>query len=179
MTYTDFGVQKLNSVLTIFSSRPSKGVRPTRRSEENLPPSKPAAPRPLGGVPKKLSAPPSRGGKVIDSRNRGGGAAPGARKGVPGRKPVGGKEKVCVLCEWLMRCSDGMSSCSMEGVGLRGRSLSAMTTSQSNPGLTQQAMTRTWWSLWREIFYRPTLMSTGNVWVVGDAVEPPIKDTLK
>lgn len=147
-----------------FSSRPSRGVRPTRRSEENMPPpSKPAAPRPVGAVPKKSSAPPSRGGKVIDSRNRGGGAPPGARKGVPGKKPAsGGKEKVCV--SRVMQYSDDMSSCgSMEGAGLRGRSLSAMTTSRSNPGLTQQATIRTWWRLWRGIFYRPILMSTGNV----------------
>lgn len=87
----------INFVYYLLLSRP-KGVRPTRRSEEHLPPSKPVAPRPLGGVAKKSSVPQSRGGKVIDSRNRvggvGGAAAPGARKGMPGKKAVGGKDKV-------------------------------------------------------------------------------------
>ena len=83
----------------ISFSRPSKGVRPSRRSDEHLPFSKAAGnPKPLGGAGAKKSAVSARGGKVIDSRNRQGGVGGvgGGRKGIPSaaRKTVPGKEKV-------------------------------------------------------------------------------------
>ena len=80
-------------------SRPSKGVKPVRRSDEHLPSSK-AAPRPSGVGAKKPGGPSSvasRGGggagKVIDSRSK---AGVGPRKNTPtapsARKPVSKKE---------------------------------------------------------------------------------------
>jgi len=80
-------------------SRPSKGVKPVRRSDEHLPSSK-AAPRPSGVGAKKPGGPSSvasRGGggvgKVIDSRSK---AGAGPRKNTPttssARKPISKKE---------------------------------------------------------------------------------------
>ena len=84
------------NVCTIFHSyflcsRPSKGVRPVRRSDEYLK----AAPRPSGGGAKKPVGPSSvasrgpsggGGGKVIDSRSRGN-VGGGARRNPPGSVP--------------------------------------------------------------------------------------------
>ena len=89
-------------------SRPSKVVRPVRRSDEYLPPSKPVSrPSGGGGGVKRPTGPTAvsrvgGGGKVIDSHGKGGGAAP-RKTGTPasaGRKPASGggggsKSKVC------------------------------------------------------------------------------------
>lgn len=86
-------------LLCVTFSTSRKAVRPSRRSDEHIPASKPASGRPGGGgVPKKPSVPSARGAKVIESRGRG---APGQKKGVaPGnaRRSAPGREKVWCVC---------------------------------------------------------------------------------
>lgn len=100
---------------TIFSfpSRPYKAGRPARRSEEN----KPVSRQPVGGA-RKPSGPSNvvsrggGGGKVIDSRGRGGVAVGGARRNPPtsgGPAKKGSvpskRDKVHALCVHTLYCN--------------------------------------------------------------------------
>ena len=109
-----FGLYGLNFPSPFsLPSRPAKGVRPTRKSDEHI--SRPAVSRPVGGGARKQSAPSSaRGGpaKVIDSRGgrgggaRGGGAAAGGKRGAQpaSKKPSAGKDEVMLLEKWFVPC---------------------------------------------------------------------------
>lgn len=77
-----------------LKSRPSKGVRPVRRSDEHLPFSKPGGSRPVGGGVKRgggggggiqRGGAGAGAGRVIDSRGRGGGG--GVKRGGGGGTP--------------------------------------------------------------------------------------------
>ena len=112
--------QGIDDCTCSLPSRPSRGVKANRRSEENLPSSSRPAARPAVVSAKKPSAPsgPTRGGggggggKVIDSRGRVSWAA-GQRRGVSpsvggaGRRTPGGgagKKVGCGLCECISIC---------------------------------------------------------------------------